>query len=208
MLFFFASIFESVQSGGGFPMAILVIAIIYSLVLTFYDLVAEIFFNGQSIGKYAIKIKVISLDGTRPTIGQYFMRWVFRLIDFGITFGVGALVSVAVSEKKQRIGDIVAGTAVIKTRPATALQDIYFTSPEEEYEPLFPQVSSLTDHDITLVHEVITNFKRTGNSNLVFNMAQKVKEHLGVENPPNLNDFQFLESIAKDYAYVTSRIGL
>jgi hypothetical protein len=165
------------------------------------------FFNGQSIGKYAIKIRVISLDGSRPTAGQYLLRWIFRLLDFGITFGIAAVISVAVSEKKQRIGDIVAGTAVIKTKPATALHDIYFASPDEEYEPLFPQVSNLTDQDITLVHEVISNFKRTGNSSVVYNMAVKVKQHLGIENPPNMNDFEFLQAIVKDYAYVTSRIS-
>jgi len=208
VLFFFSSIAESLQTGGGIPVVILVILIIYSVALTFYDLVAEIFFNGQSVGKYAMKIKVVSLDGSRPTLGQYFLRWVFRLLDFGITFGIGAVISVAISEKKQRIGDIVAGTTLIKTKPATALQDIYFTSPGEEYEPMFPQVGNLNDHDITLVHEVITNFKRTGNSSLVYNMALKVKEHLGVDNPPNLNDFQFLQAVAKDYAYVTSRVGL
>jgi uncharacterized RDD family membrane protein YckC len=207
LLFFFASIFQELQSGS-FPVFILVLLIIYFIVYTFYDLVAEVFFNGQSIGKYAIKIRVVSLDGSRPTLGQYLLRWVFRLLDFVITFGIGAVISVAVSEKKQRIGDIVAGTAVIKTKPAMALQDIYFTAPEEEYEPLFPQVSNLSDDDLTLVHEVISNFKRTGNSSLVYNMALKVKEYLGISSPPNLNDFEFLEAVVKDYAYVTSRIGI
>lgn len=205
-IIFFAA---TLITGDGFPVALLIMFIIYGLVYTFYDLVAEVFFNGQSLGKFALKIRVVSLDGSRPGFGQFMLRWVFRLLDFGITFGIGALVSVAVSEKKQRIGDIVAGTTLVKTKPATAFSDLYFTSPGEEYVPVFPQVDNLSDSDITLIHEVITNFKRTGNSTLIYNLAVKVKEHLGVtQNPHHMNDFELLETVARDYAYVTSRMGV
>jgi uncharacterized RDD family membrane protein YckC len=208
ILMFFLTIVRDLQTGAGMPVALIVIGIVYSVVLIFYDLVAEVFFNGQSIGKFALKIRVVSLNGTRPTLGQFFLRWVFRLLDFVITFGIGAVISVAVSEKKQRIGDIVAGTTLVKTKPATVLSELYFTSPEEEYEPVFPLVNSLTDNDITLIHEVISNFKRTGNSSLVYNMALKVKDHIGAEIPSRMNDFEFLQTVVKDYSYITSRIGV
>lgn len=193
---------------GGIPVALIVIGIIYVVALIFYDLVAEIFFNGQSIGKYAMKIKVASIDGSRPSIGQYFIRWIFRLLDFGITGGICALISVAVSEKKQRVGDIIAGTTLIKTKPRTALNELYFTTPDDDYEPVFPGVSVLNDKDITLVHEVISNFKATGNSNLVYQLAVRVKEHLGITLPKGMNDFDLLQTIVKDYSYVTSRTGV
>src|ERR1700761_2478342 len=62
---------------------------VYALFI-FYDLLCEVFFNGQSLGKRVMKIRVISLDGARPGFGQYLLRWLFRLIDFGITGGLGA----------------------------------------------------------------------------------------------------------------------
>ncbi|WP_431199245.1 RDD family protein [Mucilaginibacter sp. P25] len=89
--------------GDSIPAVLIVIAIIYSLAAVFYDLVAEVFFNGQTIGKYAVKIKVVSINGSRPSFGQFLLRWVFRLVDFGITFGIGALISVAVSEKNNAL---------------------------------------------------------------------------------------------------------
>jgi uncharacterized RDD family membrane protein YckC len=208
VIIFFLNVFVRLSSGGGFPVALIVIGIIYSLALTFYDLVAEIFFNGQSIGKYAMKIKVVSIEGSRPTIGQFFLRWVFRLLDFGITLGIGAVISVAVSEKKQRIGDLIAGTTLIKTQPRTALNELYFTSPDDTYEPVFPGVGNLTDKDITLVHEVISNFKSTGNSSLVYNLALRVKEHLAIDTPKGMNDFDLLQTVVKDYSYITSRAGI
>jgi len=207
IIFFYITQFQKLQSGGGVPVMLIVIGIVYGVILIFYDLVAEIFFNGQSIGKYAIKIKVVNIDGARPTIGQFFIRWVFRLLDFGITFGLGALISVAVSEKKQRIGDIIAGTTLIKTKPRTTLNELFLNSTDDSYEPVFPEVSILSDDEITLIHEVITNFKSTGNSSVVYNMAMRVREHLAVTIPRQMNDFDFLQTVIKDYSYVTSRMG-
>ncbi|MGZ4000423.1 MAG: RDD family protein, partial [Mucilaginibacter sp.] len=119
VIVFFFSQLDSIGREGGVPVFLIVLLIIFSLVYIFYDLVCEVFFNGQSIGKYAIKLRVVSLDGARPSISQYLLRWVFRIVDFTTTGGLGAvaIISVAVSEKKQRIGDIVAGTIVIKTTP-------------------------------------------------------------------------------------------
>lgn len=208
VILFYVSQIEKLQSGGGIPVFLIVLGIIYGVIAIFYDLVAEIFFNGQSIGKYAIKIKVVNLDGARPTIGQFFIRWVFRLLDFGITFGLGALISVAVSEKKQRIGDIIAGTTLIKTKPRTTLNELFLNSTDDSYEPVFPEVSNLSDDEITLIHEVITNFKSTGNSSVVYNMTIRVRDHLGVTIPREMNDFDFLQTVIKDYSYVTSRMGV
>jgi len=210
IIFFFISQLDNFKSGseGGFPVFLIVLGIIYSILLVFYELVAEIYFNGQSIGKYAIKIKVVNIDGSRPTIGQFLLRWVFRLLDFGITLGIGAVISVAVTEKKQRIGDLIAGTTLIKTKPRTTIDELFLNTTDEEYEPVFPAVSNLSDEEITLVHEVISNFKATGNSNVIYNMAVRLKDHLGIVNSPGMNDYDLLQTVIKDYSYITSRTGV
>lgn len=201
----FASSFKAFENGSGFPTSIVIVLVIYSIVAVFYKLIAEIFFNGQSIGKYAMKIRVISLDGSRPSVGQYLLRWVFRLIDFGISGGLCAFICVAMSKNKQRLGDMVAGTTLIKTQPRTELQDLYFNFTDEDYEPVFTSANNLNDHEVTLIHEVIATFKRTGNSQIVYDMAVKVRTHLGINIPPGMNDFEFLQTLVKDYNYLTSR---
>jgi len=210
VIFFFLSQIDGMRagSGEGVPVFLIVLGIVYTILLVFYDLVAEVYFNGQSIGKYAIKIKVVNLDGSRPTMGQFLLRWVFRLLDFGITLGIGAVISVAVTEKKQRIGDLIAGTTLIKTKPRTTIDELFLNTDGEEYEPVFPEVSSLTDDEITLIHEVISNFRATGNSSVIYNMALRLKEHLGISNPLGMNDFDLLQLIIKDYSYVTSKAGV
>jgi hypothetical protein len=58
---------------------------------------------------------------------------------------------------------------------------------------------------MALVHEVITNFKTTGNSGVVYNMSVRLQQHLSIQCPHGMNDYQFLEKIAEDYNFLTSR---
>src|ERR1700743_3830347 len=63
---------------------LIIILTIYITLFVFYDLLFEVFMNGQSIGKRIMKIKVISLDGGQPRFGQYLLRWLFRIVDFAL----------------------------------------------------------------------------------------------------------------------------
>jgi len=176
---------------------------IFGLLYVFYDLLCEIFMNGQSIGKKIMKIKVISLDGGRPSVGQYMLRWLFRIVDFSLTGGLCALISAAVSEKSQRVGDMVAGTALIRTSPGTTMQDIAFTPPEDEgYTPVFPEAAQLNDKDVALVHEVLSNYIQSGNSVILYNTATRLKQVLNIQT--DMDDMRFLQTLAKDYNHIVA----
>ena len=183
---------------------IIVLIVIYASLYVFYDLVCEIFMNGQSVGKRVLKIKVISVDGAQPTIGQYLLRWLFRIVDFSLTSSLCGLISVIVSEKKQRVGDMVAGTTLVKTQPRTREEHIAFRPVFENYEPVYLQVMQLNDRDIELIHEVIRTYMQTGNTTVVYNMAEKVREHLNIAPRQDIDSLQFLQIIIKDYNYAVS----
>lgn len=195
-------IFASIKG----ELVIMVLLIAYTAGYVFYNLLFEIFLNGQSIGKRFLKIKVISLDGSQPTIGQYFIRWLFRLVDFGFTLQTGGLISIAVTENKQRIGDVVAGTTVIRMVPRTSMAHIAFQPQEVEqnYTPLFPMVQQLNDRDVELIHEVVATFYKTGNRELILAMGAKTKGLLGINKPQEMNELEFLNALLKDYNYLTS----
>jgi hypothetical protein len=179
---------------------------LWLLLCVLYDVLCEVFFNGQTVGKRAVKIKVVSINGNRPKVGQYLLRWVFRLLDFGITGGCGAIVTVVLSKNRQRIGDIVAGTAVVKIAAANKFDDLVFAPLVSEHEVQYAAVSQLTDDDIVLIHDVIKNFNRTRNSAMVYKLAVQIKKHLNLISPPNMNEYQFLEAILHDYKYVIAGI--
>ncbi|MBB5635904.1 putative RDD family membrane protein YckC [Pedobacter cryoconitis] len=178
--------------------------IIYAAAYVFYHLICEIFFNGQSPGKKLMKIKVVSLDGGQASIGQYFIRWLFRLVDFWLSGQVGGLLCVALSEHKQRIGDLVAGTTVIKTVGRTTLEEIAFEPVEEEYIPVFANVHLLNDQEMELIHEVLTTYYKTAHYELIYAMADKIKMRLGISLPAGMHELAFLNTVVKDYNQVTS----
>ncbi|RBQ07002.1 RDD family protein [Pedobacter miscanthi] len=189
----------------------MVVLFIFIAIFAFYDLICEITMDGQTLGKKVLKIKVISIDGTQPTFGQYIFRWLFRVIDFGFPFGWGvvALVSVVVTEKHQRVGDILAKTTLIKTKPRTAFANVPFSfNMPEEYEPKFKEVLHLNDRDIELVHEVLTGYYQTGNANLIYTLAAKIKEHIVATIPEGMNELQFLETVLKDYNHLTANMSV
>lgn len=197
------SLFFGFERGSSSFMGIGIAVIVWLLLFVFYDLICEIFFNGQTIGKRTMKTRVISLDGSSPTLGQYLLRWLFRIVDFSLTSSVGAIISVAVTKNKQRIGDIVAGTAVIKTVPRTAIEHIAFAPSAAVPDIVFPEVSVLHDKDIVLIHEILLNFKNNGNYTLLRDTAQRVKDHLSVDTR-NMDDLTFLQTIIRDYNHISA----
>lgn len=190
--------------------ALMIIAIIvYVTVLAFYDLVFELFMNGQSPGKKIMKIKVISLNGAQPTSGQYILRWLFRIVDFALIYpGLIALIAAALSDKTQRVGDIVAGTMLIRTQPRAKMENIIFMPAYDGYQPVFPTAGQLSDRDIELMREVIDNYMKTNNSVVVYKMAQRVKEHLNLTPPNGMNDMLFLQTVIKDYNHISAQADM
>jgi len=155
-----------------------------------------------------MKIRVISLDGTRPKFSQYLLRWLFRLVDFSITSYLAGLVTIIVTDKGQRIGDIVAGTVVIRTKARTTMGNIIFSNADDAYQPVFTQAAQLKEEDISLIHEVIENYFKTGSNMAVYKMADRIREHLSISLPPDMNSMQFLQTIIKDYSHITAQTDM
>jgi uncharacterized RDD family membrane protein YckC len=70
--------------------------------------------SGATLGKRVMKLKVVKLEGGAPLDWQASIaRNILRLIDGLFFYLVGAIV-VWISDKKQRLGDKVAGTVVVR----------------------------------------------------------------------------------------------
>lgn len=185
----------------------------YWLVITmympilFYELGSEIILEGQSLGKRAMNIKVIMLDGSQPHIANYFLRWLVRLFEVSTMSGVIALIAVAVSTKGQRIGDIAAGTSVIKLGRRKHIQrpSLMAVEDDENYIPLFPEVAQLSDRDVNIAREVLDIYLRTGNLDSVKNLNYKLREVLGIYSTNSFSDVNFLKQLIKDYENLTSK---
>lgn len=194
MIFAIADLFQ--DGGIGF----VVFMVLMYLPLFFYHPLCEIFMNGQSLGKKARDIKVVKLSGESPSVGDYLLRWLFRLVDMGISSGLVAVVTVAASSKGQRLGDMAAGTCVIRTRAvqrrAPAMMKI-----EEDYQIVFPEVNLLNDEDLAQIRKLVYKAKQHQNYELLEKVAERVKEVTGIQT--DLSDWDFLKTVVKDYHHYT-----
>jgi len=199
------SILISLIAAGQNQIFSFVISFVLLLPLLFYHLLCELFINGQSLGKKARDIKVIKLSGQAPSLGDYLLRWVFRLIDTGISYGLVALITVAINGKGQRLGDLAAGTSVIRTQPIKRA-NYFAVKTEEDYQVVFPEVHHLTDHDLALIRKLLYKALKYQNNVLLERLAQQTKTVMEVES--NLPDEAFLRTVIKDYHYVMSGVEL
>src|SRR6185295_8970600 len=93
-IFFFAYalfiliITGSFGSGATQHVGILIVA---GFPILLYSLLCETFFQGKSFGKMIMKIQVVKLDGTQARFSDYLLRWLLRIADIFLLFGVVAL---------------------------------------------------------------------------------------------------------------------
>lgn len=195
-------IFDSVSSAMSNTAEWIFIAIVFMPILL-YHLLFEIFMDGQSPGKRLMGIKVVRTDGTSPTIGNFVMRWILRLIEIRLFWGAIALVAIAAGGRGQRVGDIAAGTTVVKLvkeRDVTASE--VFTLAGDQYQPVFHQVLALNDRDIELIQQAIHVYSETGNAQPINVIGRKIETKLGINT--EMEAISFLVQIVKDYAHLSS----
>lgn len=75
---------------------------------------------GGTIGKLVLGVRVVQMDGSRPGWGPALVRNVLRIVDFLPFLYIVGIVCIALNKKKQRVGDMVAHTAVVRAASVTA----------------------------------------------------------------------------------------
>ena len=188
----------------------------------FYQLAFELLFNGQTVGKMAAGIKVIDKEGHEPGWEQYIIRWIlclgnlyiyvvpyillrspWMMIGFMILY-IPDFLTVIISARSQRIGDLAAGTVVIdKNYKADITETIYLPVSDTEYVPHFPEVMRLNDRDINGIRNLL-DIKRPSKDteHYMIDVAQKIKSVLGIESHLHARDF--LQQLLQDYNYCTN----
>ncbi len=175
--------------------------------LIVYHLLSDIIGNGQSLGKRAINLKVVRLDGLEPGIGEYLLRSVFLLLDFSFSLGVLAAILIGSTYKNQRLGDLAANTTVIRVKSQLAfrLHDILKINTLENYEPKYPAVRQMNEADMLLLKNLLTryqNWQNAAHAEAVRKASLHVCQQLDIEAPKG-NQIEFLKTLIRDYIVLT-----
>jgi uncharacterized RDD family membrane protein YckC len=172
-----------------------------------YPFLSEVLANGQSFGKKILKIQVVRLDGKPPEFTDYLLRTVFLLTDLVLSAGILAALFINATEKRQRLGDLTANTAVIRLRPRQQLllEDILRIESIDQYIPSFPEVKHLSEQDMLLVKSVVTRYTKYNNEahrHVVDLTYQRIASALNILEEPQ-NKLEFLKTILRDYIVLT-----
>ena len=170
--------------------------IVIILPLAFYNLLFEIFNKGRSFGKMIYKLQVVKEDGTSPSIGSFLLRWILRPIDI-FFYGSVAIISIVLTKKGQRLGDLAAGTMVIRNKEEVTLAELTQFLAKEAYNPTYSNVYLLNQSQINTIKDTLLRFKTNGDLVMLNALAMKVKSILRIESKEG--DYKLLFTIVKDF---------
>jgi uncharacterized RDD family membrane protein YckC len=146
-----------------------------------YYILFEMMWNGQSVGKRWVGLRVIKADGTPITLTESIVRNFVRLIDFmPAYYGVG-VVTMFINSQSRRLGDLAAGTLVVHDRVAITLESLSMRSNAPSVlrsaataTSAFP-VERLTARDLQIAEDFLLRKNDLYNRTV---LAQRILENL------------------------------
>lgn len=177
-----------------------------------YYIFFELSWNGQSLGKRLVRLRVVREGGRPITFVSSAIRNLVRLIDFLPGFyGLGVLV-MFIDKRARRLGDLAGGTLVVKEQQAVSLESLMARSPAVsplqalEHNPLplpalSPNMQILTGKDYELVQEFLRRRSELGRESrmrLGKQLAEGLHSRLGIPFT-NSNPELFLEQVVREY---------
>ena len=114
------------------------------------------------------------------------------------------VITISVSNKNQRLGDMAAGTVVVNTKSALTIADTVFMNINTAgYKVMFPEVMRLSDRDINTIKGVLTQAGKRNNYDMCNRVSMKIKEVLNIQSDMHVD--QFLGKLLEDYNYLATK---
>jgi uncharacterized RDD family membrane protein YckC len=146
-----------------------------------YYVFFELLWNGQSPGKRWVGLRVIRTDGMPIGVTESIVRNVVRIVDFlPIYYGIG-VVTMFVNSQARRLGDLAAGTIVVRDRgPVTlasldAERTLSSPAPQPAASGLGLPIEKLTNADLLMAEDYLRRRSELTNRE---EMAQRVLQAL------------------------------
>ncbi len=177
--------------------------LLISLPVFFYSLLFETLMNGQTPGKYFNKIRVVKIDGSKPTFGSFLIRWLLRIVDLSLASGSVAVLTILLNGKGQRLGDLAANTTVISEKIKVTLKDTIASDIVEDYIPTYSQATLLTDSDMNSIRKIFKEAVKSNNHKVILILNSKIIDITGIKTQQKPVDF--IDTIIKDYCYFTQQ---
>jgi uncharacterized RDD family membrane protein YckC len=139
-----------------FGAVIVAVTILFLFLLYFgYFIAFEVLWNGQTPGKRLIGIRVVRDGGYPVTFMDVVVRNFIRVIEFALAY-IPSIVSALISSQNKRLGDLAAGTIVVRDR-AFDVPDSqrWFTADSDAAATPLPGLDRITDDEFALAERYI-----------------------------------------------------
>jgi len=180
----------------------LIVYLVVLFVMTWgYYPLFEGLWNGRTPGKRLQRIRVIRADGQPVTMGPVLVRNLVRLVDWlPGSYGVG-VVCMVVTRRAQRLGDLAAGTIVIRERLLPSPSPLTLP-PHVESAEAGPDTSTVTEREYALIRAFLQrreSLTPESRGRLATELATAFRGRVGAGEAPQEDDERFLEAVALSY---------
>jgi uncharacterized RDD family membrane protein YckC len=189
--------------GGGGAALVAVLTSLVVVVLWFCGF--ETLWRGRTLGKAAMGLRVVSADGTSERFQQAFVRAAVGIVDFLVVpIGFVAVVSVLLSPRDQRLGDMAAGTLVVRERSARSLVAPAWFAPPQGWEPYAASldVTNLDENTYGLIRSFLLRFHELtpgARDHMAVRVANPVAVRMGHTPPSYVHPHLFLLCVAAQW---------
>lgn len=174
------------------------------LIFVGYPIAIESLWNGRSLGKAAMGLRVVTREGGPIRFRHAAVRGIFGLVEIYMFTGALAVVAILFSKRSQRIGDMAAGTIVVSERSVgRQLQSVSFVPPwgYEAYAASL-DVSALTPEQYGIIRSFLLRVEELtpqARHSVACRVANPVAERMHHTPPPTVTAEAFLLCVAAAY---------
>lgn len=161
----------------------------FVLVVVAYSFLFPLFLGARTPGKLWVGIRVCDAQGFAPSVSQLFLRALFVPLEAFLIVPVPVVwILVAATPRHQRLGDLVAGTLVLRERtrraPREPVPGLSWSALETHAFALDPgAVRALTGHDLGFLRDLLTraDLEPRARARLFEQAAQRYARRIGLE---------------------------
>lgn len=175
---------------------------VFVLVLVGGPIMVETLSQGRSLGKLACGLRVVRDDGGPIRFRHALVRGLIGVIEILMTFGVVAVVASLVSARGRRLGDVFAGTLVVRERVPAARAD-FVPPPPPWLAGRFSglDLSAVPDGLWLAVRQYLTRMRQLDPQvgwSMAERLASDLAERTGAPVPPGVPPAAYLAAVVQE----------
>ncbi len=156
--------------------------------------------RGKSLGHWALGLRTVRDDAGPIGFRHAFTRSLVGVVEIFVFFGVPAIVCAAISRKDKRVGDLVAGTYVIRDRRSLEVAGTAIMPPHLAEWARTADIGVLTDHQAMLIrgflHQAPSIRDDALRAALARQLVQTLAPYISPAPPAGANDVDVLNAVA------------